>query len=128
MADEVRSIAVVQNRWIKLACAFPVSPTYDNARGINKTDWIEIDRALTTPASIQTITGRRESHDRAQVQVASSFTCDDLMLQGEVRKKKRQRRRNHPKVAPGRLSLQVKYRRGIRQSQGFPVRRRRGLF
>jgi uncharacterized LabA/DUF88 family protein len=46
VADEVRGISVAQNRWIKLACAFPVSPTYDNTRGINKTDWIEIDRAV----------------------------------------------------------------------------------
>jgi hypothetical protein len=34
-----------QDRWIKLACAFPVSPTAQNRRGINKTDWITIDRA-----------------------------------------------------------------------------------
>jgi hypothetical protein len=33
-----------QNRWIKIACAFPTSPTYDNTRGINKTDWIRISR------------------------------------------------------------------------------------
>ena len=46
VADEVRSISIAQDRWIKLACAFPVSPTYENVRGINKTDWIEIDRAL----------------------------------------------------------------------------------
>jgi uncharacterized LabA/DUF88 family protein len=46
VADEVRSISVAHNRWIKLACAFPVSPTYDNTRGIDKTDWIEIERAL----------------------------------------------------------------------------------
>ena len=46
VADEVRSISAAQDRWIKLACAFPVSPTYDNTRGINKTDWIEIDRAV----------------------------------------------------------------------------------
>ena len=30
----------------KLACAFPVSPTYENERGINRIDWIPIDRAL----------------------------------------------------------------------------------
>jgi hypothetical protein len=46
VADEVRSISIAQDRWIKLACAFPVSPTCVNVRGINKTDWIEIDRAL----------------------------------------------------------------------------------
>lgn len=45
-ADEVRAISIAQQRWIKLACAFPVSPTYSNIRGVNKTDWVQIDRAL----------------------------------------------------------------------------------
>ena len=45
VADEVRTIAKQQNRWIKIACAFPVSPTVLNSRGINKTDWISLDRA-----------------------------------------------------------------------------------
>lgn len=44
-ADEVRTISREQDRWIKVACAFPVSPTYENERGINRTDWIPIDRA-----------------------------------------------------------------------------------
>jgi len=44
VADEVRTIATEQKRWIKIASAFPVSPTCKNARGINKTDWIKIDR------------------------------------------------------------------------------------
>jgi uncharacterized LabA/DUF88 family protein len=44
-ADEVRLIAHEQQRWIKLASAFPSSPTAKNARGIDKTDWIAIDRA-----------------------------------------------------------------------------------
>jgi hypothetical protein len=44
VADEVRAISIQQNRWIKLACAFPVSPTYGNTRGINKADWVRIDR------------------------------------------------------------------------------------
>lgn len=44
VADEIRTIAREQNRWIKIACAFPVSPTYGNRRGINHTDWIKIDR------------------------------------------------------------------------------------
>ena len=42
-ADEVRLIAREQHRWIKLASAFPSSPA-TNRRGINKTDWIPIDR------------------------------------------------------------------------------------
>ena len=45
VADEVRSISVSQNRWIKVACAFPVSPAVSNPRGINRTDWVPIDRA-----------------------------------------------------------------------------------
>ena len=45
VADEVKSVSRQQNRWIKLASAFPVSPTYDNTRGINNTDWVRIDRA-----------------------------------------------------------------------------------
>lgn len=45
VADEVRAISVQQNRWLKLACAFPISPTYTNTRGIAKTEWVRIDRA-----------------------------------------------------------------------------------
>ena len=45
VADEIRTIAHEQDRWIKIASAFPVSPTSRNKRGINKTDWIRIDRA-----------------------------------------------------------------------------------
>ncbi len=45
VADEIRVISQEQNRWIRMACAFPVSPTYDNRRGINNTDWHRIDRA-----------------------------------------------------------------------------------
>lgn len=44
VADEVRSISQSQNRWIKMASAFPSSPTNRNRRGINGTDWIRIDR------------------------------------------------------------------------------------
>lgn len=46
VADEVRAISVAQDRWIKVACAFPVSPTYNNTRGINRTDWIKLDKAF----------------------------------------------------------------------------------
>jgi uncharacterized LabA/DUF88 family protein len=44
VADEVRAISMQQDRWIKVACAFPASPAYDNTRGINKTDWMRINR------------------------------------------------------------------------------------
>jgi uncharacterized LabA/DUF88 family protein len=43
-ADEVRKISQQQQRWIKVACAFPISPTYNNRRGINNTEWIKITR------------------------------------------------------------------------------------
>lgn len=43
-ADEIRVIAREQGRWIKLTSAFPSSPTVRNARGINHTDWLRIDR------------------------------------------------------------------------------------
>jgi len=45
VAEEIRTIAAEQNRWIKIASAFPFSPTTRNRRGIDKTDWIRIDRA-----------------------------------------------------------------------------------
>lgn len=42
--QEVKIIAEEQGRWIKVASAFPRSPTYRNRRGIDKTDWNFIDR------------------------------------------------------------------------------------
>jgi uncharacterized LabA/DUF88 family protein len=42
--EEIKRIAREQKRWIKAACAFPSSPTLRNRRGIDKTDWIRIDR------------------------------------------------------------------------------------
>lgn len=45
VAAEVRVISLEQNRWIKVACAFPDSPAARNHRGINSTDWIRIERA-----------------------------------------------------------------------------------
>lgn len=44
VADEIRTIAVSQERWIKIASAFPTSPTVRNRRGVNGTDWIPVDR------------------------------------------------------------------------------------
>ncbi|MFH2137268.1 MAG: NYN domain-containing protein [Candidatus Omnitrophota bacterium] len=44
VVDEVRTISKEQNRLIKVASAFPVSPTSKNKRGINKTEWIKIDK------------------------------------------------------------------------------------
>jgi uncharacterized LabA/DUF88 family protein len=45
VADEIRVLAHQQTRWIKIACAYPVSPAARNRRGINGTDWIKILRA-----------------------------------------------------------------------------------
>jgi uncharacterized LabA/DUF88 family protein len=44
VADEIRTIAGEQGRWIKIASAYPYSPTSRNPRGVNRTDWIRIDR------------------------------------------------------------------------------------
>ena len=46
LVPEIWSLARRQNRWMKVASAFPVGPGTTNRRGINKTDWIEIDQAL----------------------------------------------------------------------------------
>jgi uncharacterized LabA/DUF88 family protein len=45
VAEEIRAISNEQNRWIKIASAYPYSPAVRKVRGINKTDWIPIDRA-----------------------------------------------------------------------------------
>jgi len=58
VADEIRSIVESRGRWIKIASAFPINPTYRNRRGIDKTDWIPIDRltydACTDPRVYRT--------------------------------------------------------------------------
>lgn len=46
VVNEVRSISQQQDKWIKLACAFPVSPTYKNSRGISGADWIKFERGI----------------------------------------------------------------------------------
>jgi uncharacterized LabA/DUF88 family protein len=46
VADEIRVIAKLRARWIRIACAYPVSPTSKNARGINHCEWIKIDRNI----------------------------------------------------------------------------------
>ncbi|OGQ04227.1 MAG: NYN domain-containing protein [Deltaproteobacteria bacterium RIFCSPLOWO2_12_FULL_44_12] len=46
VSDEVKKISTVQHRWIKVASVFPISPTAENRRGINNTEWIKIDRAM----------------------------------------------------------------------------------
>lgn len=44
VAEEIRHISKRYGLWLKMASAFPVSPTYRNKRGVNGTDWIKIDR------------------------------------------------------------------------------------
>ncbi len=44
-ASEIRVISRLRGRWIHIACAYPLSPTTKNKRGIDRTDWITIDRA-----------------------------------------------------------------------------------
>ena len=44
VAKEIRTIASQQDRWVKMASAFPFSPTTRNRRGIDRTDWIRIQR------------------------------------------------------------------------------------
>jgi hypothetical protein len=45
VSREIRDIARLQERWIKIASAFPVSPVAPNRKGINWTDWVRIDHA-----------------------------------------------------------------------------------
>lgn len=45
VATELRLIAADKGRWIKMASAYPHSPAVSGWRGIDKTDWIRIDRA-----------------------------------------------------------------------------------
>lgn len=46
VAVEIRAIAAEQSRWIKMACAYPLGPLSRNRRGIDRTDWIPLDRAF----------------------------------------------------------------------------------
>ena len=58
VAEEIRTIAAEQLRWIRVACAFPSSPTSKNKRGINKTDWIKLLALLMTHAWITETTAQ----------------------------------------------------------------------
>ena len=51
LAALIRQVAGFQNRWIKIASAFPDGPGAMNRRGINRTDWCPIDK-LTYDACI----------------------------------------------------------------------------
>ena len=45
-ATELRQIGAEQGRTLRMASAFPTSPSASSARGIERTEWIRIDRAL----------------------------------------------------------------------------------
>lgn len=44
VADEVRTIAGEQGRWVKIVSVFPISASSKNTKGINKTDWIKLGK------------------------------------------------------------------------------------
>jgi hypothetical protein len=46
VAEEVKDIARLMTRWLKVVCAFPSSPDASAGRGINGTDWFRMDRAF----------------------------------------------------------------------------------
>jgi hypothetical protein len=46
VADEIRVISRQQGRWIRIACAYPMSPTRINRRGINGSHWIQVTRKM----------------------------------------------------------------------------------
>jgi len=46
VADEIRAIAREQERWIKIASAYPYSTASRTFRGIDRTDWIQIEREM----------------------------------------------------------------------------------
>lgn len=46
VADEIRTISRSANRWLKAVSSFPTSPQATTRRGIDKTDWFRIERAV----------------------------------------------------------------------------------
>ncbi len=44
LVDLIRAVVGFQNRWIRIASAYPDSPTKTYRRGIDRTDWCPIDR------------------------------------------------------------------------------------
>ncbi len=45
LAALIRQVAGFQNRWIKIASAFPDGPAASNRRGIHRSDWCPVDKA-----------------------------------------------------------------------------------
>lgn len=46
LVAEVRDIAITSDRWLRVACAFPDSPTATAQRGIDKADWFRMDQVF----------------------------------------------------------------------------------
>ena len=46
VVQEIAEISKEQARWIIIACAFPTGPNASSSRGIDKTDWFEMDQAF----------------------------------------------------------------------------------
>lgn len=46
VVDEVRAIAMEQDRTIMIACAFPSGPNATSERGVNNTQWFKMDEAF----------------------------------------------------------------------------------
>lgn len=46
VAREIRDIARSTGRWLKIASAYPDSPTARPRKGIDSTDWLPIDQTL----------------------------------------------------------------------------------
>ena len=46
VAEEIREIAMSQQRWVKIVSAFPIGPNATTERGIDKTDWFGMDQAF----------------------------------------------------------------------------------
>jgi uncharacterized LabA/DUF88 family protein len=44
LANEIRHISLATKRWVKVASAFPDSPTASSHRGVNGTDWFKMDK------------------------------------------------------------------------------------
>jgi hypothetical protein len=56
VANELKSISILQNRWISAFSAFPASTSSTNGRGINRTTWIKIDKTLYDSCTRQKFT------------------------------------------------------------------------
>ncbi|RDV05226.1 NYN domain-containing protein [Undibacter mobilis] len=46
VVQEIKEIAKEQSRWIKVACAYPHGPNATSRRGVDGTDWIQMDQVF----------------------------------------------------------------------------------